>query len=339
MGNKIFLCAVFSASFLLGACIDGSDHSKNVNTEKDFCDLSEGLVISGVVQGEGLVEPSGLVHSRTNSSVLWLHNDRGHAPQLFALNADGSILGTFEIDVEIKDWEDISIAPTEDSLGYYLYIGDIGDNFAQQIPDLERDNIVIYRIMEPDLSTLTPPFTEMIGAEKLESMTLRYPDGKAHNAETLFVDPENLDIYLVTKESDIFSTVYNGPSQVYRAQSGFETEGDVTLELVGEIDFFTLNEASSAAMEYADTYSSHNALATAGDISATREHIGIITYGTLWMWSLEEGQTIDSALSSSPCEAPTALAPKIENFAFDMDVESYTLLNETLEEDANLYSY
>jgi hypothetical protein len=323
---------------ILAACSDSSDHSPHAVSGKDFCNLDMDLAISGVVQADGLVEASGLAQSQANRSVLWLINDRGNPPQLFALNTDGSALGNFIIDVEMNDWEDLAMAPTEDGQAYYIFIADIGDNWAQQDPALERENIVVHRFREPDLSALTLPFVGAIGIDKIDSMTLRYPDGKAHNAETLLVDPNNLDIYIVTKESDKFSIDYNGPSQVYRAPSRFQTNDEITMDLMGEIDFATLNTTSEAALAYMEVYPKHNALATAGDISIDRNWLGIATYGSLWIWPIAENQSITEALSFVPCEGPTALVPKIESFAFDPDSESYTVLNETVEVEANIYS-
>lgn len=322
---------------LLTACGKGGNDAAASATA--FCNLEQGLSISGVVQAEGLVEPSGLAYSRIQPHVLWVNNDSGNATRLFALGTDGSALGTVDIPVAMRDWEDLAMAPVGGGSGDYLYLADIGDNFAQQSPDLERDNIVVYRIPEPDTSALTPPFSLVLAADSIESMTLRYPDGKAHNAETLLVDPANQDLYIVTKETDLFSTIYNSPSEVYRAPSRFGTQEEYTLEKVAEIDFDALNQASSAAREYAGNYDRHHALPTAGDITNDRTHIGITTYGALWIWPVAEGQSIASALTMQPCEAPIALTPQLESFAFGVALQSYTLLNESLAIDANLYSY
>ena len=62
----------------------------------------------------------------------------------------------------------------------YLYVGDIGDNATA------RDRVDVYRVAEPDIRGASP--TTPVSLSGVEHFTLRYPD-RAHNAETLLVDP------------------------------------------------------------------------------------------------------------------------------------------------------
>jgi len=89
-----------------------------------------------------LTEASGVVASHNNANVLWTHNDSGHPAQVFAIDTQGRLLGTYAIPGN-TDNEDIAIGPGPVPNVSYLYVGDIGDN------GLTRANIKVYQIPEP----------------------------------------------------------------------------------------------------------------------------------------------------------------------------------------------
>ena len=146
-------------------------------------------------------EASGIVASRKNTDVLWVHNDSGDGPYVYAMNREGDHLGRYYISgASATDWEDIAIGPGPVAGESYLYCGDIGDNSAV------RSSIKIYRIVEPTVSsTQSPVNATLYGANSIEMI---YPDG-ARDAETLMVDPVNRDLYIVSKRDSL--------SRVYRA--------------------------------------------------------------------------------------------------------------------------
>ena len=119
--------------------------------------------------------------SATHAGVLWVHNDSGDEPRLYAVDADGETVATVRLrGAEAIDWEDMA------SSDGHLYVGDIGDNRER------RAAVQIYRIAEPALTD---------GAVATERMDLRYPDG-VHDAEALLVHPTTGEIGVVTKEAD-----------------------------------------------------------------------------------------------------------------------------------------
>src|SRR5437773_9366911 len=99
-------------------------------------------VTNGIVDIAGLSEASGVAASRNNANVLWTHNDSGHPAEVFALDTQGRLLGTYTIPGN-TDNEDIAIGPGPITNVSYLYVADIGDNAAT------RANIKIYQIPEP----------------------------------------------------------------------------------------------------------------------------------------------------------------------------------------------
>lgn len=98
-----------------------------------------GLESLGRLDVARIPEASGVVASRRHPGVFWVHNDSGNPPLLFAIRADGRIVGQFRLGVANVDWEDVAI----DDQGR-LYIGDIGNN-GGRLPLR-----AIYRLNEPD---------------------------------------------------------------------------------------------------------------------------------------------------------------------------------------------
>ena len=151
-----------------------------------------------------LREVSGCAFSRRTADVVWLHNDSGDAPRVFALDLVKRMVRPVTVTgAEAVDWEDMASAPDGT-----LVIGDIGDNNAQ------RDNVVVYRIPEPARADRSVPAT---------AQTLRYDDGP-HDAEALLVDPTDGSVFVITKEA-------RGPSKVFVAEGEtLRTVGSITLD-------------------------------------------------------------------------------------------------------------
>jgi hypothetical protein len=173
-------------------------------------------VQTGNIQNAAVNEASGIAASRLNANVLWVHDDSGNPAQVFPMTAAGTNLGTYNISgASNVDWEDIATGPGPAAGTQYLYIGDIGDNFAA------RANISVYRVPEPLVSDTQSPMTvSLTGAAKL---TFAYPDGP-RDAESMFVDPLTRDIYFISKREN--------PHHLYRAAYPQSTSGTTTLELM-----------------------------------------------------------------------------------------------------------
>lgn len=166
------------------------------------------------VQAAGLAESSGVAASRVQPGVFFTHDDDG-PPRLYAFDASGSVVGTFEVpDADNEDWEDIAAAPCPDK-GDCLYIGDIGDN------NEDRPNITVYVVREPEA-----------GDSKVKGVaryTAVFPDGP-RDAEALLVQPCTGRIHLVTKAGDGLSTIYRMPFDPGRDAVSLEEVGKVQIE-------------------------------------------------------------------------------------------------------------
>ena len=248
----------------------------------------------GNFENAKLKEASGLVESRKTPGVLWLHNDSGDSPRLFAAKTSGVDLGTYSFaGADAIDWEDIAIGPGPTSGESYLYIGDMGDNRSV------RPNIQIYRVAEPAVDPAAGPKTVTLSG--VEKFVLVYPDG-AHNAETLMVDPKTSDVFIVTKVS-------SGISFIFRAAAPLSNAGPITLEKVGSLDFGTAPLSGPAT--------------TGGEIAAAGDWIGIRTYPAAFLWRRTAGMTVADALAGQPCVIPMHSEPQGEALGFAADGKGY----------------
>lgn len=176
------------------------------------------------IKNDDINESSGLVASHTSPGAYWTHNDSGDGPFIYAIGTRGQSLGTFRVTgATNRDWEDIASGPGPQLNRSYLYIGDTGDN------DRVRDEIVIYRVLEPQLTAADKNTTKKRprATEPAEALRLVYPDGK-HDAEALLVHPSTGDLYIVTK------TPFTKPS-IYKARAPFTSGKPIALQRIGEL--------------------------------------------------------------------------------------------------------
>lgn len=137
-----------------------------------------------------VTEVSGVIRSTQHRGVLLMHNDRGTAPRIFAVDRTGT-RATFTVDVDPVDWEDIAGTPDG-----RVWIADTGNNQAP------RSTISVHVVEEPAiLADTTLP---------AETYRFRYPTG-APDAEALLVHPRTNRVYIVTKDPD-GGTVYAAPA-------------------------------------------------------------------------------------------------------------------------------
>ena len=186
------------------------------STGENLVEISE-PTLAGDLFDPDLNEVSGVASSLRYDNVLWMVNDSGGGPRLFAVNADGSAAGDWVVDTSNYDWEDMSSTWINGEA--YLLIADIGDN---------RRAREFYRVdVMPE-----PYLNETFGSEEkiipVASIKWQYPDG-SHNAEAMTTDGEW--IYIITKGKNLdpaYST-----NAVYRVPLSLEPEELYTAEFMG----------------------------------------------------------------------------------------------------------
>ncbi|MEE9205670.1 MAG: hypothetical protein V3U50_01670 [Acidimicrobiia bacterium] len=194
-----------------------------VLSASSVCDSYSDPVALGSITDPELIEVSGIAVG--SEGVIWVHNDSGSVPQLWALDDSAAVLRTVAVSVRNIDWEDISIGPGPDGVAY-LYLADIGDNLER------RASVTLHRFVEPGPSDDR--------AEEIESLSVTYPGGSV-NAESFFVDPSTGDSFIVTKTA-------TGRSSVFRIPSGAWSQPSAEAQHVATIDLGALSLVTAGSI-------------------------------------------------------------------------------------------
>lgn len=253
----------------------------------------------GVVAIEAVTETSGIAASRHHPGTIWMHNDSGGGPYLYAADLSGTDLGTFEVDAPSFDWEDMAIGPGPDPVIDYLYLGDIGDNLHF------RPAVTVHRVPEP----VPNPAGGFLA--DVASFNLIYPE-PGYDSEAMMVDPVTGDILLVTKGSS------GDPALIYRADSEQLVDGaNVQLALVGT---FNLEPG---------------AFVTAADINVTGSTIVFRGYNQVWLWERID-LDFSETFAAEPCRTPSTAEIQGEAITFAGGGYSYVTISEGRSPDINV---
>jgi hypothetical protein len=247
----------------------------------------------GTTPLKDIPEVSGLVASYLNPGLIWMHNDSGDEPRLFALTLPGNLIASVRLEgASHLDWEDIARGPGPVSNVAYLYVADIGDNSAR------RSSVTVYRIREPRLDTAQRGLRMAIPADSIERLTLRYPDG-ARDAEALLVDPRSGDIVIVTKREN--------RCRVYSVAAPHTGGSDRTMRFEGELPL---------------------QLITGGDVSPNGSTIILKNYLYVRAWTRSSGSTLAAALTGSGTPLPYMPEGQGEAIGFSADGSGYYTTSE-----------
>ncbi|MCK5827663.1 hypothetical protein KAH43_03975 [Candidatus Bipolaricaulota bacterium] len=245
-----------------------------------------------------LSEISGLVASRSQPGILWLHNDSGDEAAVYAIDVQGRTVAEVRlIGIEAVDCEDIAFGPGP-SEGDYLYLADIGDNGAA------RETIRVYRFPEPQIEIREDGQMAQMSVE-CDVIEAAYPDAP-RDAETLLVDPITGDIIIVSKDF-IRARVYRLPAAL---------DGVGTLEFLTEVPWGFM---------------------TGGDISPGGASILLRGYWHAEIWARSPVGDWWAALASPGCPMPLALEPQGEAIGFSIDEDGYFTISEGVQPPLYLY--
>ncbi|WP_423148061.1 hypothetical protein [Rubrolithibacter danxiaensis] len=244
------------------------------------------------VEDSRLDEISGMVFSKRNKGLIWVHNDGIQKVKLFLIDTNGHTKAVFKGNKWTFDWEDMAIDPGSVDGKSYLYAADIGDNFAW------RDNIKVFRIPEP-----------VIGDEQdlsgIETIRLRYPDGK-HDAEAVLIDPLSKQLYIISKREK--------QAGIYSASLSFKDDGLVLLKKAGSLNL----NPEGVKQKYL----------TAASISEDGLKVLLRSYSEIYYWDRRKGEKLEETLMREPLVIPYNVEFQGEAIAISPDDKGFYTLSE-----------
>lgn len=262
-------------------------------------DLNYHRSFNGVVKDNGdlsiVPEVSGLVVSNQYPGYAWAIEDSGNPPELNLIRLhDGKLIARFrDTGIQNLDWEDI--AAYQDVNGNNrLIIADIGDN--QQL----RTGYTLYYLNEPSFTEGKDTGLLFVDFQAHRKV-VHYEDGKAHDAEALFVDQERRDVFIITKREK--------RSMVFGLKAeNMEMDWDTAL-YCGSFPFNSV---------------------TAADLSADRK-LMVRNYLHVMVWEWEQGSNLLNVLQTTPQRLPyDQLEIQGETAAWAIGSKGYYLASEML---------
>lgn len=242
-------------------------------------------------------EASGIADSRNLPGNIWVHEDGDNPAAIYLFTHQGELQSTISLPITNRDWEDIAIGPGPETDKNYLYIGEIGDNATV------HDEYAIYRFLEPAALNETPT--------QIDKLRFVYEDGKKYNAETLLIDPDTKDLYVITK--GVFT------ERIFRLAFPQSVNNINTAEFVGNTQQFIL---------------------TGGEISADGTQILLKNYETVIYWKRRKDESIVQAISRlRDLNAPYIREVQGEAICFSVDGNGYFTLSERANSTAEIPLY
>ncbi len=139
------------------------------------CPHVDRAVVTGAVVDDRLPEISSVLISRKHPRTLWVVNDSGNAPELFAITPAGAVVGSYSVEgAQNLDWE--GMGQRFEHGKHWIYIADTGDNLHI------RNQGTVYVVEEPD--SLVQGGTVQVS----KTIALVHPN-KRENVEAFAVEP------------------------------------------------------------------------------------------------------------------------------------------------------
>ena len=196
-----FLLCVSTTYSQISGCTDSlaENFSPNATVNDGSCRYTFTKIKPESTQklSDSLVETSGLV---AFDNLLWTHND-DHDTNIYGLDLNGKIKNKIKLENAVNtDWEEIS----QDSS--YLYVGDFGNNYRGNRPDLHilRIEKKSFLLNKPVVDTISFSYSNQ------SDFSNQKPNSTDFDCEAFIVSQDS--IYLFTKQWSINkSSVYTLP--------------------------------------------------------------------------------------------------------------------------------
>ena len=255
--------------------------------------------LSGLIIAPQLDELSGIAASRAHADTLWVLNDGGNAPALYAIGNRGGLQATFRIaGVVNTDWEDLAAF----DLGgrHYLLIADTGDNGGL------RKTLQLHVVEEP--AALADGLLHDGMLQPAWSIAFRWPDG-ARDCEAVAVDAAHGEILLISKR--------RRPPELFTLPLRPGNGGLQVAQLVGHVA--GIPEPDPEALRDDARQAHIRNQVTAADISPDGRTIAVMTYRNVLLYPRPPQASWAQALAHNPQVHDLPWLPQAEALAWSGD--------------------
>lgn len=268
-----------------------------------------GPLSAGTFENTPRKETSGLVVSRRSPDVVWMHDDSGGAPELYARDLiTGKTRGTVRVTgVKNEDWEDIAAFERDGKA--WLLIGDVGDNDAQ------RKTVRLHVLEEPYPAKLSPDAA--LEVAPAYTLRFRYSDGP-RDCESVAVDGAEGAVYLLSKR--------DSPPQLYRLPLANPGGKVAEAQLLGPVPAILSHTPIDALIKR--IVGRKFSWPTAMDFSPNGRMAVVLTYGEPLVFARESGEPWADAFARPPLRLLFPGLPQAEAVAFSADSRTIYVASE-----------
>lgn len=274
------LPALLAATLLLAAC----------TAQAPFAQLS------GMLLDARLDEISGLAASQTHEGVLWMLDDGGNDPQLFAISTRGGLQATFQVAGMAKtDWEDIAAFELDGRR--YLLVADTGDNGGL------RRSLQLHVIEEP---ASLDEVAQHAPLEPAWSIAFRWPDG-ARDCEAVAVDARRGQVLLISKKRmppELFALPLRPRGDAMQVARKLGTLAGVPVP-------------GAEALQANERMARIRHQVTAADISPDGHRLAVMTYNEVLLYRRRGGESWADAVARKPVVHDLPWLPQAEALGWD----------------------
>ena len=299
-------CALLAIVCATGSPTVASDKNPPLETAH-----GPGISFLGNLSDSSIREASGIAASRRRADILWVINDSGNEPLIYAVGLDGSDRGHVPIrNARNQDWEDLAAFVYNRTA--FLLIADCGDN------ENRRKSCFLYIIEEPRVGPAG--IVEKTPQEWSWRIEYVYADGP-RDCEGVAVDMHRREILLLTKRTDP-PVLYSLPLTFTQSDT-VQTARPVTK--VGGIPKPTTEDLREDPL-----YGRFRSQPTAMDLSPDGALIAILTYKQVFLFDRRSNESWPQVFGRAPVPLVIPRMRQAEALCFGTDGRSLLMTSEKL---------
>ena len=231
-----------------------------------------------------------MAYSQLNQDLLWIVNDSGDEPVIYAVGTDGADRGHVRLlEAENRDWEDLVSFRLKNEA--YLLVADVGDNQAA------RPNVVLYILKEPSING--DQMKHPSNVNWIQKIQFIFEDG-SRDCEAVAVDITDQKILLLTKR-DRPPVLYELPLVL-----GIRIQTAVAKRLK-KVD--TIPSPTAADLIEDPRFGRFRSQPTAMDISRDGKLVVVQTYKFAYLFPKSENDSWAAVFAARP---KTVVVPKLK---------------------------